>query len=128
MAVFFTQDRLDDDGLPGPGQGVIQLHRHLRARAAFQHLVRAEGIRRGADHVRQLTVIGDGAAWIWNLAAATFPEATHIVDLYHAGEHLHSPHPVPGVHAAETTKTSGSRPRPPGPGQNVGGPAYSGFD
>jgi hypothetical protein len=31
-----------------------------------------------------------GAAWIWNLAAATFPEATCIVDLYHAREHLHS--------------------------------------
>ena len=52
--------------------------------------MKAEGIRRGADHVRQVTVIGDGAAWIWNLAAATFPEATCIVDLYHAREHLHS--------------------------------------
>ena len=27
-------------------------------------LVKAEGIRRGADHVRQLTILGDGAAWI----------------------------------------------------------------
>ena len=64
---------------------------HLRARRRVPAgLVKAEGIRRGADHVRQLTVIGDGAAWIWNLAAATFPEATHIVDLYHAREHLHS--------------------------------------
>jgi hypothetical protein len=35
-------------------------------------------------------LIGDGAAWIWNLAAAAFPEATHIVDLFHACEHLHS--------------------------------------
>ena len=26
--------------------------------------MKAEGIRRGADHVRQLTIIGDGAAWI----------------------------------------------------------------
>ncbi len=58
--------------------------------AVFQRLVKAEGIRRGAGHVRQLTVIGDGAAWIWNLAAAAFPEATHIVDLFHAREHLHS--------------------------------------
>ena len=51
--------------------------------------MKAVGIRRGADHVRQLTVIGDGAAWIWNLAA-TFPQATCIVDLYHARQHLHS--------------------------------------
>ena len=41
------------------------------------------------DHVRQLTILGDGAAWIWNIATAKFPEATQIVDLYHAREHLH---------------------------------------
>jgi hypothetical protein len=49
----------------------------------------AEARRRGAGHVRQLTILGDGAVWIWNLAAAHFPEATHIVDLFHAREHLH---------------------------------------
>jgi hypothetical protein len=30
----------------------------------FADLVKAEGTRRGADHVRQLTILGDGAAWI----------------------------------------------------------------
>ena len=55
----------------------------------FAGLVKAEGIRRGADHVRQLTIIGDGAAWIWGIATAKFPEATQIVDLYHAREHVH---------------------------------------
>ena len=57
--------------------------------AVFADLVEAEGIRRGADHVRQITILGDGAAWIWNIAAARFPEATQIVDLFHAREHLH---------------------------------------
>jgi hypothetical protein len=52
--------------------------------------VKAEGIRRGADHVRQLTILGDGAAWIWGIAADKFPEATQIVDLFHAREHLNS--------------------------------------
>ena len=52
--------------------------------------MKAEGIRRGADHVRQLTILGDGAAWIWNIAADKFPEATQIVDLFHAREHLNS--------------------------------------
>ena len=55
----------------------------------FADLVEAEGIRRGAAHVRQLTILGDGAAWIWNIASARFPEATQIVDLFHAREHLH---------------------------------------
>ena len=50
--------------------------------------MQAEGIRRGADHVRQLTILGDGAAWIWNIASSKFPEATQIVDLFHAREHL----------------------------------------
>jgi hypothetical protein len=51
--------------------------------------VKAEGTRRGADHVRQLTILGDGAAWIWNIASSKFPAATQIVDLYHAREHVH---------------------------------------
>jgi hypothetical protein len=90
MAVFFTQDKLDENGYPVRDPGSSSYIATFEPAAAFQRLVRAEGIRRGADHVRQLTIIGDGAAWIWNLAATAFPEATHIVDLYHAREHLHS--------------------------------------
>jgi len=90
MAVFFTQDKLDAKGYPVRDRASSSYIATFEPAAAFQRLVRAESIRRGADHVRQLTVIGDGATWIWNLAAATFPEATHIVDLYHAREHLHS--------------------------------------
>ena len=55
----------------------------------FGDLVEAEGIRRGAGHVRQLTILGDGATWIWNIASSKFPGATQIVDLFHAREHLH---------------------------------------
>ncbi len=90
MAVFFTQDTLDDDGYPVRDRASSSYIAAIEPVGAFADLVKAEGIRRGADHVRQLTIIGDGAAWIWNLAAATFPEATCIVDLYHAREHLHS--------------------------------------
>ena len=52
-------------------------------------LMAGEARRRGAGHVRQLVILGDGAAWIWDLATRHFPEATKIVDLYHAREHLH---------------------------------------
>lgn len=55
----------------------------------FSDLVAAEGRRRGSEHIRQLVMLGDGAHWIWNLATARFPEATQIVDLFHAREHLH---------------------------------------
>jgi hypothetical protein len=90
MAVFFTQDRLDAKGYPVRDRASSSYIATFEPAATFGDLVKAEGIRRGAGHVRQLTIIGDGAAWIWNLAAATFPEATCIVDLWHAREHLHS--------------------------------------
>ena len=37
----------------------------------------------------EVVVIGDGAAWIWNLADEHFPEATEIIDYMHAKTHLY---------------------------------------
>jgi hypothetical protein len=90
LGVFFTQDEVDDEGYPIRDRGSSSYIATFEPVSVFTDLVKAEGIRRGADHVRQLTILGDGAARIWNLAAATFPEATCIVDLYHAREHLTS--------------------------------------
>jgi hypothetical protein len=90
LAVFFTQDSLDENGYPVRDRASSSYIATFEPAAAFGDLVKAEGIRRGADHVRQLTIIGDGAAWIWGIAAAKFPGATQIVDLYHAREHLHA--------------------------------------
>ena len=42
------------------------------------------------DQARRVVVMGDGAPWIWNLAAEHFPGAVEIVDFYHAVEHLWS--------------------------------------
>jgi hypothetical protein len=89
LAVFFTQDKLDKHGYPVRDRDSASVIATLEPAAAFGNLVRAEGIRRGADHVRQFTILGDGAPWIWNIATAKFPEATQIVDLFHAREHLH---------------------------------------
>lgn len=41
-----------------------------------------------AEHAGQLAVLGDGAAWIWNLATEHFPGAVQIVDWYHASERI----------------------------------------
>ena len=89
LAVFFTQDRLGKDGYPVRDRDSSSVIATFEPAAVFADLVKAEGIRRGADHVRQLTIIGDGAAWIWGIATAKFPEATQIVNLFHAREHLH---------------------------------------
>jgi hypothetical protein len=90
MAVFFTQDKVDEDGYPVRDRASSSYIATFEPASQFAGLVKAEGIRRGSDHVRQMTVIGDGAAWIWNIASDKFPGATQVVDLYHAREHLHS--------------------------------------
>jgi hypothetical protein len=89
LAVFFTQDKTDDHGYPVRDRDSSSYIATFEPAAAFAGLVKAEGIRRGAGHVRQFTIPGDGAAWIWNIGGSTFPEATQIVDLFHAREHLH---------------------------------------
>jgi hypothetical protein len=89
LAVFFTQDKLDADGYPVRDRDSSSYIATFEPASVFADLVKAEGIRRGADHVRQFTIIGDGAAWIWGIATSKFPEATQIVDLYHARQHLH---------------------------------------
>jgi hypothetical protein len=90
LAVLFTQDKTDKDGYPVRDRASTSVIATFEPAATFGSLVRAEGIRRGADHVRQLTILGDGAAWIWTIATAKFPEATQVVDLFHAREHLHA--------------------------------------
>jgi hypothetical protein len=89
LGVFFTQDEVDEKGYPVRDRASSSYIATFEPAAVFGDLVKAEGIRRGADHVRQLTILGDGAAWIWNIAVSRFPEATQVVDLFHAREHLH---------------------------------------
>jgi hypothetical protein len=48
-----------------------------------------EAQRLGIDTSR-LSIMGDGAEWIWNLAAAWFLAAVRLLDVYHALEHLAS--------------------------------------
>jgi hypothetical protein len=74
LAVFFTQDELDDGGYPVRNRDSSSYIATFEPAAVFGDLVKAEGIRRGAGHVRQLVVLGDGAPWIWNLADRHFPK------------------------------------------------------
>ena len=64
LAVFFNQHTLDTDGYPVRDRASSSYIATFEPASVFADLVKAEGIRRGAEHVRQLTIIGDGAAWI----------------------------------------------------------------
>ena len=56
--------------------------------SAFSKRVRREADRSGFAAAPCRVVLGDGAAWIWNLAAEQFPGAIEIVDLFHAKQRL----------------------------------------
>ena len=89
LARLFTVSRLDDHGRPVMDPGSSTYLATFDGKDALARLVEAEYLRRGGDHHRQVVALGDGAAWIWAMAGDLYPHATHIVDIYHAREHLH---------------------------------------
>lgn len=60
----------------------------LEPAAAFGRRLALEAHRRGVEEAAAVAVLGDGAEWIWNLAAEHFPHATQIVDWFHASERV----------------------------------------
>lgn len=66
---------------------------HLGEPGIFGQKVWAEAKRRGWMTAADTQVVGDGAVWIWNLAAEHFYDSQQVVDWYHGKEHL--------AHAAE---------------------------
>ena len=52
-------------------------------------LATASGIYQDETDTEEVVVIGDGAAWIWNLSQEYFPGAVEIVDYMHAKSHLY---------------------------------------
>jgi hypothetical protein len=60
----------------------------LEDAARFGRRLALEAHRRGLERAGLVAVLGDGAAWIWVLAAEHFPGAVHIVDWFHASERV----------------------------------------
>lgn len=68
------------------------------ARVAFAAMLDSESLgdkwtrwaqRLGVGQGRGLSVLGDGAKWIWKQANEHLPHADQVVDVYHVSEHLH---------------------------------------
>ena len=64
---------------------VAEFRRQLAALATQTGIYQDEN----TIETQEVVVIGDGAAWIWNLADEHFPGATEIVDFMHAKTHLY---------------------------------------
>ena len=63
---------------------------HLGGPEEFGIKLSAEATARGWHAAHQSAMLGDGAIWIWNLANKYYDSSAHIVDWYHAKQHLFS--------------------------------------
>lgn len=71
-----------------PAPGSMRYVARRTAKGGFDWLLYQLAVQGGLQQAQQVVVLGDGAPWIWNLAAEHFPGAVQIVDLYHAKEHV----------------------------------------
>lgn len=55
----------------------------------FGRQLTLEAYRAGYGDAERRVFLGDGAHWLWELAALRFPEAIPILDWYHLKEHVH---------------------------------------
>jgi hypothetical protein len=87
-ACLFTQTSLDDQGRPQRDEGSTTWIAGFESAGDFGPRLRDEGLRRGSHCAGRIVFLGDGAAWIWEMARNYFPEATCILDFWHASEYL----------------------------------------
>lgn len=88
LGAVFTQTDTDAEGLPVRDHESTTYVGSFESAPDFGTRIRAEALRRGLGRAAKVVFIGDGAAWIWELARVNFPMAILILDLYHALEHL----------------------------------------
>jgi hypothetical protein len=88
LGCVFTQHVVDAQGHPLRDESSTTYLASFCTADAFGLLLRQEAFRRGMAGAQQTIFMGDGAAWVWELARINFPDAICILDFYHAAEHL----------------------------------------
>lgn len=88
----------------------------LEPAACFGRRLALEAHRRGLEGAGALAVLGDGAEWIWNVAAEHFPGATQIVDWFHERAGLGAGAGAVGRGHGADGGLGGDAARPVGPG------------
>ena len=81
-----TPEKWSDRVLPPPTIRTVVAN--VEGASIFAERVRAEADRLKVTTASDVTVLGDGAEWIWNLAADVLPQAAGVLDVYHAIEHI----------------------------------------
>jgi len=88
LGCVFTQTTWDEEGHPIRDPDSTTYVAAIETAEEFGKRLYLEAWKRGWSRAQKRVVMGDGSEWIWNQAHLHFPDATEIVDLYHASEHL----------------------------------------
>ncbi len=88
VGCVFTQTTVNEEGYPVRDENSTTYVGAIETAEEFGRRIYVEAWRRGWGRAQKKAVLGDGAEWIWNQTDLHFPEATQIVDLAHAREHL----------------------------------------
>jgi hypothetical protein len=88
LGCVFTQTTLDDQGRPVRDPASTTYVGAIENSVAFGYRIWGEAVRRGLGQAQRVALLTDGAAYNKTIAAEHFPDAVHIIDLYHAREHL----------------------------------------
>jgi hypothetical protein len=88
LGCVFTPTTWDAEGYPIRAPDSTTYTGAVETAEEFGRRLDREAEKRGGSRALLRVVRGDGAEWIWNLAALHFPDAIHMVDLYHARQHL----------------------------------------
>jgi hypothetical protein len=80
LGCVFTQTGFDRKGRPVWDDDSTSYAGAIETAEVFGRWIYQEAMRRGMDSAGEAVVIGDGAAWIWNIADEQFYGATQIVD------------------------------------------------
>jgi hypothetical protein len=89
LGCVFTQTAFDAQGRPIRDPNATTYVGAIESSDAFGKRVYAEALRRGLYEHTQVVLITDGAQYNKSIAELHFPNAVHIIDLYHAFQHLH---------------------------------------
>ncbi len=97
LVTLWSAESRDPEGKPVQDPGSVTYSAAIESAATrdtdpelspFAARVLREATRRGFAEARRRVVLGDGSAWIWNTTTELFPDATQILDRFHAKEHL----------------------------------------
>ena len=88
LGCIFTQIGLDRKGRPQREPDSTTYVGAIESSELFGWRLYAEAVRRGLEQAQEVIALTDGARYNHTLIRTHFPQATHIVDLFHAFEHL----------------------------------------